>query len=129
MILVDTSAWIEFLRDTGSPVCLRVDRVLAQETAVCDPVRMEVLAGARSDQHLRDLRGLLARATSVPTEPTDYEAAAALYRTCRRSGQTVRRLIDCLIAAVAIRADIPVLHADADFDVLARHTPLRVDEP
>jgi predicted nucleic acid-binding protein len=129
MILVDTSAWIEFLRDTGSQVCDHVDRLLDGEIAVCDPVRMEVLAGARSDEHLRDLRGLLARASTVATEPTDYEDAAALYRTCRRRGETVRRLIDCLIAAVAIKADIPVLHADSDFDVLARHTRLRVEEP
>jgi predicted nucleic acid-binding protein len=90
---------------------------------------MEVLAGARSDEHLRDLRGLLARASIVATEPSDYEAAAALYRSCRRGGETVRKLIDCLIAAVAIKANIPVLHADADFDVLARHTHLRVEEP
>jgi predicted nucleic acid-binding protein len=129
MILIDTSAWIEFLRDTDSPVCVRVDRVLAGEIAVCDPVRMEVLAGARSDEHLRDLRGLLARAATIPTDPTDYEDAATLYRTCRRGGQTVRKLIDCLIAAVAIKADVPILHADTDFDVLARHTQLRVEEP
>ena len=129
MILIDTSAWVEFLRDTGSPVCGRVDQLLGAEIAVCDPVRMEVLAGARSDQHLRDLRGLLARAATLPTDPSDYEAAAALHRTCRGGGQTVRKLVDCLIAAVAIKADIPVLHADADFDVLARHTPLRVEEP
>jgi hypothetical protein len=129
MILIDTSAWIEFLRDTGSRVCDHVDRLLDGEIAVCDPVRMEVLAGARSDEHLRDLRGLLARASTVATEPTDYEDAAALYRTCRRGGETVRKLIDCLIAAVAIRAAIPVLHADTDFDVLARHTQLRVEEP
>ena len=38
----------------------------------------------------------------------------------------MRRLIDCLIAAVAIRADVPVLHRDGDFDVLARHTELEV---
>lgn len=129
MILVDTSAWIEFLRDTGSPVCGRVDDLLAVELAVCDPVRMEVLAGARSDGHLRDLRGLLARASSVPTEPGDFEEAATLYRTCRRRGETVRRLIDCLIAAIAIRADVPVLQANADFDVLARHSRLRLTEP
>jgi predicted nucleic acid-binding protein len=126
MILIDTSAWIEFLRDTGSPVCQQVDSLLAEEIAVCDPVRMEVLAGARSDEHLRNLRGLLARASTIATEPTDYEDAAALYRTCRGGGETVRRLIDCLIAAVAIKAGVPVLHADADFEVLARHTPLRV---
>ena len=63
----------------------------------------------------------------MPTNPIDYEDAAALYRACRRSGETVRKLIDCLIAAIAIRTDLPVLHADADFDVLARHTPLRLD--
>ena len=129
MILIDTSAWIEFLRDTGSPVCDHVDRLLDGEIAVCDPVRMEVLAGARSDEHLRDLRGLLARASTVATQPADYEDAAALFRTCRRGGETVRKLIDCLIAAVAINADIPVLHADTDFDVLARHTQLRVEAP
>jgi predicted nucleic acid-binding protein len=128
MILIDTSAWIEFLRDTGSRVCDHVDRLLDGEIAVCDLVRMEVLAGARSDEHLRDLRGLLARASIIATEPTDYEDAAALYRTCRRGGATVRKLIDCLIAAVAIKADIPVLHADADFDVLAHHTQLRIEE-
>ena len=88
---------------------------------------MEVLAGARNESHLRELRGLLARASLVPTYPIDYEDAAALHRACRRSGETVRKRIDCLIAAIAIRTDLPVLHADADFDVLARHTPLRLD--
>jgi predicted nucleic acid-binding protein len=124
MILVDTSAWVEFLRDTGSPVCLRVEALLAEEIATCHPIRMEVLAGARDERHLGDLRGLLARASLLPTLPADYEQAAALYRSCRRGGGTVRRLIDCLIAAHAIRAGVPVLHADSDFTVLARHTGL-----
>jgi len=127
VILVDTSAWIEFLRDTNSPVCQRVDDLLATDIATCDVVRMEVLAGARDEQHLQQLRRLLARASTLPTEPVDYDAAAALYRTCRQRGHTVRKLIDCLIAAVAVRGNVPVLHSDADFDMLARHTPLRVD--
>ena len=127
MILVDTSAWVEFLRDTGSPVCARVDELLAGEVRTCDPVRMEVLAGARDENHLRDLRRLLARASTVTTRPSDYEEGATLFRTCRRGGDTVRRLTDCLIAAIAIRAGVPVLHADADFDVLARHTSLRIE--
>ena len=127
MILVDTSAWIEFLRDTGSPICQRVDDLLATEIATCDVVRMEVLAGARDEQHLQQLRRLLARASTLAMEPVDYEAAAALYRTCRQRGHTVRKLIDCLIAAVAIRGNLPVLHRDADFDILAQHTPLQVD--
>jgi predicted nucleic acid-binding protein len=56
------------------------------------------------------------------TTPADYELAAVLYRTCRTRGETVRKLIDCLIAAVAVRAGCEILHADADFEVLARHT-------
>lgn len=127
MILIDTSAWVEFLRDTGSAVCERVNAVLDQEIATCHPIRMEVLAGARDEGHLNNLRGLLARGSLLPTEPTDYEEAAAFYRACRRGGETVRKLIDCLIAATAIRASVSVLHSDSDFDVLARHTPVQIE--
>ena len=126
MIIVDTSAWVEFLRDTGSPVCQAVEGLLDGDLAICDPISMEVLAGARSEAHLGQLRGLLARATLLPTTSADYDAAAALYRSCRTQGATVRRMIDCLIAAVAIAADAEVLHADSDFDELAAHTHLRV---
>ena len=129
MILIDTSAWIEFLRDTGSVTSQRVyDLMDDGEIAVCDPVRMEVLAGARDESHLVALRRLLARATILPTTVSDYDEAAALYRRCRSQGETVRKLIDCLIASVAIRAGVPILHRDVDFDVLARHTELQVQE-
>ena len=124
MIFIDSSAWIEFLRNTGSAVCETVDQLLGQEIAICDVVSMEILAGARNEDHLVQLRRLLARATLLPTTPTDYEAAAALHRACRRNGETVRKLIDCLIAAIAIRFDLPLLQHDADFAVLQRHTPL-----
>ena len=126
MILIDTSAWIEFLRDTGSATCDRVDALLARDIATCDPVCMEVLAGARDERHLGDLRQLLHKATLLPTLPVDYEAASAIYRACRTQGETVRKLIDCLIAAVAIREGVALLHADADFDVIARHTTLAI---
>ncbi len=39
----------------------------------------------------------------------------------------MRKLIDCLIAATAIRTSTPVLHSDDDFEVLTRHTPLQID--
>ena len=129
MVLIDTSAWIEFLRDTGSPACRHVDDLLDREVAICDPIRMEVLAGAWDESHLLDLRRLLARAVVIPMRPTDYEDAAALYRRCHRQGATVRKLIDCLIAAVAIRAGAPILHNDADFHTLARHTNLQTHAP
>ena len=126
MILVDTSAWIEFLRDTGSEACIAVDRLLDADLAICDAVSMEVLAGARNERHLIQLRGLLARATMLPTTPADYDAAASMYRSCRARGETVRRLIDCLIGAVAVRAGAEILHADVDFSALERHTDVQL---
>jgi predicted nucleic acid-binding protein len=126
VILIDTSAWVEFLRDTGSQVCQRVDALLDDEVATCHPVRMEVLAGARDERHLAELRGLLARAVVLATPPVHYETSAALYRACRGQGATVRKLIDCLIAAHAIDAGIQLLQSDSNFDVLARWTPLQL---
>ena len=92
-------------------------------------MRMELLAGGRDEAQLTSLRRLLARTTRLRTRPADYEDAASLFRVCRRRGETVRRLVDCLIAAQAIRAGVTVLHADADadFDALARHNGLDVD--
>jgi predicted nucleic acid-binding protein len=131
VILVDTSAWVEFLRATGSGTADEVRALIASDAdmATCDAIRMEVLAGARDRAHLADLRALLARCVSLPLTAEDYEAAAALYRTCRQGGETVRKLIDCLIAAAAVRHDAPLLHLDADFDVIARHSALRSHSP
>jgi predicted nucleic acid-binding protein len=106
-------------------VCTVVDGLLGADIAVCDAISMEVLAGARDEHHLAQLRGLLGRATMLPTTPADYDHAASLYRMCRRRGATVRKLVDCLIAAVAIEADAELLHAGSDFVALAQHTPLR----
>ena len=124
MIFVDTSAWFEFLTDTRSEVCNTVDDLLGDDLAICEAISMEVLVGARSEQHLAQLRGLLARAKLIPIIAQDYDQAAALYRTCQRNGDAVRKLIDYLIASFAIRLDAPVLHADADFAALARHRQL-----
>lgn len=126
MILVDSSAWIEFLRGTGSPACERVDALLDDDVAICDPIRMEILAGARSEGHLADLRALLGRAIVLPTASQHYEQAAGLFRRARASGFTVRRLVDCLIGAVAIDHGVPLLHADRDFEALARVSPLQI---
>lgn len=125
---MDTSAWVEYLRATGSATNLAVRERIREgaHLATCDPVIMEVLAGGRSEHHVAELRGLLARAQLVPTMPTDWDDAARIYRAARRQGVTVRRLVDCLIAAIALRSGEPVLHNDADFDAIAQVVPLGV---
>jgi predicted nucleic acid-binding protein len=129
VILADSSAWIEELRGTGSPVhAALLDALRSGETvATTEPVFMELLAGARSPDELQRTRARLItfpmlRVGGLAT----YEHAAAVWRACRASGDQLRNKTDCLIAAVAIREGAPVLHADRDFDVIARHTPLRV---
>jgi len=128
VILADTSAWVEFLRRTESEthVVMRValrDRQVATTPAVV----MEVLAGPTSEQVALTLRRALVACRMLPVEgPGDFEEAAALYRACSRGGASVRGVVDCLIAAVAIRHEIPVLASDRDFEVIARHSRLRL---
>jgi predicted nucleic acid-binding protein len=129
VILADTSAWVEFLRATGSPVHLRLRGLIAGDgdLATTDVVMMELLAGPATQDAMARLRRLLLRFQLLPVEGlADYEAAADLYRRCRAGGETVRKLTDCLIAVVAIRNGATLLHRDHDFEVIARHTTLRL---
>ncbi len=126
MSLIDTSAWIEYLRQTGSRTNFEVRRMLNNDAQICDVIRMEILAGARDKQHVAQLEKLLARATTIKTEPVDYDNAAAIYRACRKLGVTVRAQIDCLIAAIAIRTNTKIIHHDSDFDAIAQVTKLKI---
>ncbi|HEX9123048.1 MAG TPA: PIN domain nuclease [Actinomycetota bacterium] len=130
MILPDSSAWIEDLRGTESPLHRAMRRLIESEAdiAVTEPVIMELLAGARSKRELAAVRRhLLAFPLLRVGDLVTFERAAAVWRTCRRAGEPVRDTFDCLIAAVAIREGASVLHADRDFDVIARHTGLPIE--
>jgi predicted nucleic acid-binding protein len=81
VILVDSSAWIEYQRATGSPVELRLTGAIEQDEplAVIGLILLEVLAGARDEPQARQLNRLLSRCNLLPLqEPSDYEGAAAL---------------------------------------------------
>jgi predicted nucleic acid-binding protein len=127
VILADTSAVVAFLRRTESAANVRLRELLGSDPpALTEPVVLEVLAGVRSQSDLRRTRRFLYSLEVVPVVSLDdNERAADLYRRCRARGVTVRGLLDCLIAAVAIRVDAEVLHEDHDFDRLAQHTELR----
>jgi predicted nucleic acid-binding protein len=129
VILVDTSAWAELFRRTGSRVDRRLRSLLdaPEEVAVTEVVVMELLAGARSARQLRSLRRFALAFPLLSVGGLDgYEHAAELYRLCRAGGETVRKMADCLVAVPAVRAGVPILHADRDFDVIARHSALEV---
>jgi len=130
VILADTSAWVEYDRATGSPAHLRLRELIAggEGLAVSEPVTAEVLAGARSDRRERDLRRLLLRFDLLPFDAAlDFEGGAQIYRGCRRAGVTPRGLLDCMIAAVALRHGADLLAHDADLARIATVVPLSLD--
>lgn len=131
MILADTSAWVEYDRATGGPVDQRMTALITDDgpLAVTEPVTMEVLAGARTDEREADLRRLLLRFPLLRFDAaTDFDSAARIYRRCRRAGITPRGMVDCLVAAVAWRTNAAVLAQDADLGRVARVIGIDLDE-
>ena len=134
MILLDTSACIEYLRSTGSVVEAAVSAYREgpqfHELALCGPVVMELRMGAQSDRELAELNASMMDLRYVPFEErADFLEAASLYRVTPAKGVTVRKPVDCLIAAIAIRQDASLLHLDRDFDHLAKVSLLRILDP
>ena len=130
MILTDTSAWVELDRATGSAVDLRLTEIIASNVglvAVTEPVIAEVAIGARTDEREVQLRRLLARFHLLRFEISDFDAAAAIYRRCRRVGVSPRGLVDCMIAAVAWRHGATILAQDADLGRIATVVGIGMD--
>ena len=121
MLVADTSAWIEYLRSTGSPVHLALRaNVEAGAVTLIEPVKAELLVGARTDLELRELRRLIDGLDIELIHPReDFDRAAEIHLRCRTVGVTPRGLIDCLIAAVTERCGLPLLHADKDLAAIA----------
>jgi hypothetical protein len=131
VILVDTSAWVEFERATESSVDLRLTELIADggPIATTEPVLMEMLAGARSRRHENELRRLLLSFELLSFDvAVDFEAAASVYRRCRSAGITPRGIVDCMIAAVASRTGACLLAHDRDIVRVARVMELDLDE-
>lgn len=132
MIVVDTSVWIDVLNETDRPQARRcVDLIEGGEpVALTDVIFTEILQGLRSEREARTVeRHLRAFPVLRLDGLDDFALAAELYRTARRAGVTIRKTLDCLIAAPCVRTGAPLLHADSDFDLLAGCTPLRLWQP
>lgn len=129
MIVVDTSVWIDVLNDVGSEKASRCTGLLKDGAplALTDVIFTEILQGFREDREARRVEKHLRAFPVLRLENLeDFALAADLYRTARRTGVTVRKTLDCLIAAPCVRNGVPILHADEDFDRLASCTDLEV---
>ncbi len=129
MIAVDTSVWIDFLAGATTAEAERLVALVESgaPVALTDVVLAELLQGVGSDEDARLLEEHLGAFPVLRLAGLDdFALAARLHRRARAAGVTVRKTLDCLIAAPCVREGVPLLHRDADFDRLASCTELEV---
>lgn len=128
MLVVDTSVWIDFFAGRDLPHVQRLEAALLsdEEIGVPDIVRLEILSGVGNDTNLRRIVANLDALHRLEARAEDWDSAAALYRTCRKRGVTVRSVVDCLIAQLSLREDALLLAHDRDFAMMAPHCNLHL---
>jgi predicted nucleic acid-binding protein len=130
MILVDTSVLIHFFTGSESEAASRFRLVLEQglNFGITSHIFQEVLQGAKSETQYKLLRRYLETQRFFhPKDPVDsFAEAARIFFYCRKKGLTIRSTIDCLIAQIALEHDLPLLHSDRDFDLMAKVIPLKI---
>lgn len=125
MILIDTSVVVQLLRDrTG--VAAKNWRKLAsrQDIVLCRACQLELLQGARNNDEWDELDSYLDGQDYIESEPAQWRDAARIFFDLRRSGLTVRSVVDCLIAQLAIENRLTLAHQDRDFEVIHRVRPV-----
>jgi predicted nucleic acid-binding protein len=129
VIVVDTTVWIDFFNGAGTPEDRHLQQLITtgRSLALTDFIFCEILQGIREDAAFEQTRSLLLLYPILRLERlATFEHAAQIYRTCRRRGLTVRKTIDCLIAALCIEEAVELFHKDSDFDAIAHVAPLQV---
>lgn len=129
MIVVDTSVWIDVLGGRRTRQARRCVELIegGEPVALTDVIFAEILQGLASDAEAREVEEHLRAFPVLRLEGLDdFSLAASLYRTARAKGVTIRKTLDCLIAAPCVRTGAPLLHSDADFDRLASCSSLRI---
>lgn len=125
MILVDTSIWIQIL-GRKPPKNYRPEILL--EVFLCPVILQEVLQGIRDERAYSEVRD---RMLALPmleqsTNLDCYLRGAEIFRLGLRKGFTIRSSTDCLIAAIAIKHNVPIWHADRDYNAIAKFTSLEI---
>ena len=126
MVLVDSSVWIDLLREAETPQTHILRQLLPRRgAALTAVVYQEILQGAATPERFTKLKRYFRTLPFLnPAHPIEtWEAAAELYMRCRQRGYTPRSPHDCLVARVALEHKAPLLHDDRDFEVIAEVEP------
>jgi predicted nucleic acid-binding protein len=125
-VLVDTSVWIDFLRDRKAAHVTTLARLLdTARVGLAPPVLQEILQGARTRDHQVALRRQFEQLPVFAFDDATVGAVAAarLYLDCRRAGKTPRSSNDCVIACIALENNLELFHNDRNFDAIATVEP------
>lgn len=126
MVLVDSSVWIDLLRDAKTPQTQILRELLPQRGAALTAViYQEILQGAATPERFTRLKRYFGTLPFLnPGHAIEtWEAAAELYMRCRQRGYTPRSPHDCLVASIALEHRTPLLHDDRDFELMAQVEP------
>ncbi|SRR5258705_13912145 len=126
MVLVDTSVLVHVLRDRSG---VSADSLLAEigddDLVIIDPVGGELLAGAKNEREWEHIERFIATCLKVEARASAWSDAARMYFDLRRGGKTVRKLLDCYIAQIALDHDLTLIHDDRDFAVISEARNLK----
>jgi len=128
MVLVDTTAWVDFLSGHPLPHVSVLECLISEEEdiCICGVILTEVLLGIRKDQDCKKTKRYFESLIYLPMTRSTFMAAAGMYRSLRKQGITIRKPIDCMIASVALEQNMPLLHNDRDFDPIEERCGLKV---
>jgi predicted nucleic acid-binding protein len=125
-MLIDTSVLVALFRDRSGAVAHTLRELLEGRPYYLTRFsQMELLQGARDEKEWLKLTDYLADQDYLEMEDEGWADAARLYYDLRRQGLTVRSVIDCCIAGIALRNGVTLLHSDRDFLAIAKLRALK----
>ncbi len=126
MMLIDTTILVDVLRDASGVSAERLLTLLGEEEIVFSRfTELEVLMGARDDAEWDAHPALLSGEVIAGANTQSWSNSARIYFDLRRTGRTVRSIVDCCIAQMRIERDLTLLHNDRDFESIASVRPLK----
>ncbi len=124
MYLIDSSAWIEYLRPKGSQkVKQKVREILQREEAVCcGIIVVEILRGAKNEKDFQSLNDSLLSLPQIPIDDVVIERASQWGFLLDRKGKFVSTT-DLIIASAAYKR-ARLIHVDSDFELMSTEIDL-----
>ncbi|MEO5569585.1 MAG: PIN domain nuclease [Bacteroidia bacterium] len=129
ILVFDTSVWIDFFKGGNSNEVRLLDHYFKNDFPImlCPEIILEILQGLKLDSEYELMLSKLNRFKKLEFDPYEIAIASAnLYRNLRKRGITIRKNNDCVIALYCIEAHLRIVHVDRDFDLIAKHSSLKV---